>query len=230
MRALVVYESMFGNTERIAYAIARGLATEMTTETVEVSHAPADPTRDIDLLVIGGPTHGLGLSRPATRAKAAVHAGGVITSDGIGLREWLSVITPRLGSPRVAIFDTKFGWPRLPGSAARRARARLRRLGFAGPIPMATFRVRATIGPLLDGEIDRARRWGHWLGGQCRQLSPGAERFSENGKSATPRRWTCMTAATTPSRPRPPRPTRSLPNRPAAPTPTRSPGRRWTTR
>ena len=69
VHALVVYESMFGNTAAIARAIADGLCSRLDVEIVEVSKAP---TRlgEIDLVVAGGPTHVFGLSRPSTRRSA----------------------------------------------------------------------------------------------------------------------------------------------------------------
>jgi flavodoxin len=60
-RALVVYESMFGNTEAIAHAIAEGLSPHLSVELVEVSAAPIT-LRDVDLLVTGAPTHAFGLT------------------------------------------------------------------------------------------------------------------------------------------------------------------------
>jgi flavorubredoxin len=57
MKALVVYESMFGNTRQIAEAIAAGLAESVDVAAVEVSEATAEAAEGADLLVAGGPTH-----------------------------------------------------------------------------------------------------------------------------------------------------------------------------
>jgi flavodoxin len=77
MRALIVYESMFGNTRQIAEAVAEGLraghdAAPVEVGLVEVGEAPAT-VADVDLLVVGGPTHALGMSRPETRQSATEH-------------------------------------------------------------------------------------------------------------------------------------------------------------
>ncbi len=64
MRALVVYESMFGNTEAVARAVAGGLSGSMEVEVYEVSRAPSPVTGPIDLLVVGGPTHAFSLVAP----------------------------------------------------------------------------------------------------------------------------------------------------------------------
>ena len=70
MRALVVYESMFGNTEAVARAVADGLAEMHDVDLREVSQAPTEVIGRVDLIVVGGPTHAFSLSRPATRASA----------------------------------------------------------------------------------------------------------------------------------------------------------------
>ena len=54
--ALVVYESMFGNTQQVATAIADGLRGSFDVTMTEVSAAPKDVTADVELLVVGGPT------------------------------------------------------------------------------------------------------------------------------------------------------------------------------
>lgn len=61
--ALVVFESMFGNTAEVARAVARGLDDHAPTEVVEVGAASARLAEDVDLVVVGGPTHAFGLSR-----------------------------------------------------------------------------------------------------------------------------------------------------------------------
>jgi len=110
MRALVVYESMFGNTGEVAEAIAEGLRTHMSTDVVEVGHAGAAAV-DVDLLVVGAPTHALGLSRASTRAQAAAQAGGAVVSAGIGLREWLGGLAASRGIAAAA-FDTRLAKPK----------------------------------------------------------------------------------------------------------------------
>ncbi|HLT10786.1 MAG TPA: flavodoxin domain-containing protein [Micromonosporaceae bacterium] len=163
MRALVVYESMLGNTEEIAQIIAEGLATDMVVQAVEVGIAPSAPT--VDLLVVGAPTHAFGLSRPSTRSSAAAEAartGRAVVSRRFGIREWLAALRPD-GVRMAAAFDTRVRKPRLPGSAARAALRRLRRLGISCPEPAMSFYVETAVGPLSAGERDRARRWAEML-------------------------------------------------------------------
>ncbi len=87
-----------------------------------------------------------------------------MVSEGIGLREWPGTVHGGSASVAAAAFDTRIKKPRLPGSAARAAEKRLRRLGFRILAPATSFYVTGTLGPLLGGEPQRARRWGELLG------------------------------------------------------------------
>jgi hypothetical protein len=161
-RALVVYESMFGNTEKIARAIADGLRVRMAVDLVEVGAAPI-VVRDVDLVVVGGPTHAFGMSRRSTRESAGQQDADGLVSSGIGLREWLAALPSGPDAPFMATFDTRVKRPRVPGSAARAAGRRLRRLGFEPASYPQSFYVTGMLGPLADGEEARARRWGEDL-------------------------------------------------------------------
>ena len=158
--ALVVYESMFGNTQTIAGAVADGLSVRMTVDLVEVGAAPSAVAADVDLLVVGGPTHAFGMTRPNTRQDAAKQAGRPVVSQGVGIREWIEGLDTESAWVPVATFDTRVRRPRLPGSAAHRAAKRLRALGARLAMPPESFWVNGTPGPILDGEEERARQWG----------------------------------------------------------------------
>ncbi|MGH8824916.1 MAG: flavodoxin family protein [Jiangellaceae bacterium] len=162
MHALVVYESMFGNTEAIAEAVAAGVGTHMSVEVVEVGHASPALDQAVDLLVVGGPTHAFGMSRPRTRASAAEQATTGLVSTGPGLREWLETLECP-GTTIAAAFDTRVDKPRLPGAASHGVEKRLRRLGCTIAARGTSFFVEGTSGPLIAGEQDRARRWGESL-------------------------------------------------------------------
>ncbi len=161
-QALVVVESMFGNTRAVADAVAAGLSESVPTTVVDVTAAPATVTAE--LLVVGGPTHAFGMSRPATR-DAAVTQGAGDEHSATGIREWIGRLgrPGRRGRTEAAAFDTRIRKPGVPGSAARSALHRLRRRGLpplAGP---QSFWVSSTSGPLVDGELERARDWGRLL-------------------------------------------------------------------
>ncbi len=174
MTALVVYESLFGNTKGVAEAVAAGLGEHGEVRCLEVSeHLVLAP--DVDLLVVGGPTHAFGLSRPTTRADAQQQAGpGMPMQVQTGLREWLEQL-PRPGrAVSFAAFDTRVDRPRLPGSAARKATRMLRDKGLRQCADPQSFWVHGVPGPLLAGEADRAVAWGRSLGARARAGHVGA--------------------------------------------------------
>ncbi|MEU5868248.1 MULTISPECIES: flavodoxin domain-containing protein [unclassified Nonomuraea] len=168
MKALVVYESMYGNTERIAQAVAEGLATRMRAEVAEVGSAPGHVGGEVALLVVGGPTHAFSMSRASTRDSAAQQAGGPLVSRGRGVREWLATLSTSSAGLCSAAFDTRVARPRLPGSAGRAVAKRLRRLGVRLVVPPRGFYVAGTQGPLVPGELERARQWGESLAASVR--------------------------------------------------------------
>src|SRR3954467_179048 len=114
MRAVVVYESMYGNTHLVADAVADGLRAVggVDAEVVAVVHASSDALAGADVLVVGGPTHVHGMTRPSTRKAAAEAAAepehGVELepdAEGDGLREWFD--TASALPERAAAFDTR---------------------------------------------------------------------------------------------------------------------------
>jgi hypothetical protein len=163
MRALVVYESMFGNTAEVAQEIAAGLASHGEVEVVDVGLAPAEPDEGYDLIVVGGPTHAFSMTRPATREDARSRGASAGSVDR-GIREWLGGLPAARHHARVALFDTRVGKVRrLPGSAARRAARVAHGLGYPSAAAPESFYVEDVAGPLLPGEQRRAREWGRAL-------------------------------------------------------------------
>jgi hypothetical protein len=159
MRSCVVYESWFGNTRRVAEEIAAALAPEGEVELVSAQE-PVPPLDDVDLLVLGAPTHVHGLSGRSSRA-AAVEQGG---EPGAGIRDWIDRLPSRTGGPRAAAFDTRVNKPvLLVGSAARGISRRLRHHGYDLVAEPQSFFVEGTLGPLEVGELERAREWGRTL-------------------------------------------------------------------
>lgn len=163
MHALIVYESMYGNTKAVAEAIAAGLGPGWTAD-VRPVHEVASAPGDADLLVVGGPTHMHGLTTSFSRNMAAHAAKEDATkllagaTDGPGLRTWLRDL-PRGAGIKAAAFDTR-GDARatVTGSAARGIARRLRHRDY-DVIGSESFLVADAEGPLEEGEADRARAW-----------------------------------------------------------------------
>ena len=166
MRAVVVYESLWGNTEKVAKAVADELGRTMSVRVFDAESAPAS-VEGYDLVVVGGPTHGFSMSRPSTR-ESAVTQNGAARAPVRGIREWLAQL-PHVASPvRAVAFDTRVDKPRLPGSAAKAARHELRSLGFDVAIKAKSFRVHGHEGPLVDGELGRAVEWARGIDADVR--------------------------------------------------------------
>lgn len=178
MRALVVYESMFGNTEAVARAIADGIATRLPVDLMEVGEAPGVLPGDVALLVVGGPTHAHGMTKPESRADAGRRAGPRLVSRGIGIREWLTDLAPPPRPVVAAVFDTRIKGPKvLWGSAAKAATSLLAR-SFSTIRGPESFLVDGPTGPVFDrllpDELARARSWGADLATSLPALSATA--------------------------------------------------------
>ncbi len=153
MRVLVVFETLWGNTERVARVIAAELDSTMDVTVADSDSAPSS-VDGFDLLVVGGPTHAFSMTRAATRAQPT--APHVPTR---GIREWLETVERPAQAIAAVAFDTRVNTPRLPGSAAKAIRHELRSLGFGTRIKAKSFRVHGNEGPLVDREPDRAAAW-----------------------------------------------------------------------
>ncbi len=155
MNVLVVYDSVFGNTEKIALAIGDAIGAALgpqgKVETLSVSQVTADKVRELDVLIVGSPTRSL---RPTE-----------------AIAKFLSQLPQeRLHSIQVAAFDTRWalenidsGFLRLvvdKGGYAANAIARtLKKKGGKLATPPEGFLVTGVEGPLKDGELERAAEW-----------------------------------------------------------------------
>jgi hypothetical protein len=169
MRALIVYESMYGNTHLIADAIAAGLDTTADVTVVPVHEAAGALGDGADLLVVGAPTHVHGLPRPSTR-KAAVEAAEKPDSrltpepgaETDGVREWLDTLDGL--EVHAAAFDTRLDAPTpITGSAAKKIAKQLRHHGCTLIDEPHSFLVTKST-ELEPDQHDKAREWGASLG------------------------------------------------------------------
>jgi hypothetical protein len=167
MQAVVVYESMFGNTHAIAGAIGAGLAESLDVAVVPVAQADPRQISAADLVVVGGPTHVHGMARASTRKGAAKQAeetgsGLTLEPDALqdGVREWLPSLGNRRGHGLAAAFDTRLqDPPAFTGRASKGIGKALRRDGYELITAPESFIVTKK-NTLRDGELERARAWG----------------------------------------------------------------------
>lgn len=145
MNTLVVYDSQFGNTEKIALAIADALRVFGQSQAVHVNPAHPSELDGVDLLVVGGPTQNMGATP--------------------GIRAFLDKVSPaQLRRVSVACFDTRYRQSQLfTGSAAAVMVKNLQKLGITPLAPAESFFVSRKAGPLVDGELDRAAAWARTL-------------------------------------------------------------------
>ena len=161
MKALLIYDSCYGNTEKIAHAIGDGLAEGLgasgSVQVLPVGEAHFDQLAGWDLVIVGAPTHGSHPSPP--------------------MREFLDRVPDKaLLGVKVAAFDTRTDMDTLNG-AMRWFSKFLDRLGYAAPKisasleakggqvvrPPEGFIVKGTEGPLEEGELERATSWGRQI-------------------------------------------------------------------
>lgn len=157
MKAVVVYESLWGNTASVARAIAEGLGRGA----VAVTTDEADPRAiaNADLIVVGAPVLGFRLGTDAMRERIARSEADAPVPPDLAhpsLRSWLDALPP--GAAPCAAFETRIWWS--PRGATGDMEQRLTRAGHPVVARAQRFVVKDTYGPLRDGELERARRWG----------------------------------------------------------------------
>ncbi|MBE0476603.1 MAG: flavodoxin family protein [Coriobacteriia bacterium] len=157
MKAVVVYESLWGNTAAVARAIAEGIGPE--TRAVPTDEATGAEVAGADLVVAGAPVMGFRLPTEQSRRGAATGAGRAPSPPDLShpsMRSWLDEVPE--GHGRAAAFETRLWWS--PGGSTK---AILRGLGSKGYDPLGKgerFVVTGQYGPLREGELERARAWG----------------------------------------------------------------------
>ena len=175
VKVTVVYDSMFGNTRKVAEAISDGVREaypDAHVECVAVGRASAELIRSTDLLIVGGPTHlrrmttDFSRKRQISREKKAEAKGEPPRelepeAEGPGLREWFHLLWPAKGWSHAAAFDTRVGSVLVPpGGACYGIARKLRGHGYELVTTAEGFILDGAFGPLRAGEIERAKEWG----------------------------------------------------------------------
>jgi hypothetical protein len=157
MKAIVVYESHWGNTAAIARAIAEGIGPEA--RAVSTAEASGEALAAADLIVAGAPLLGFSLPTEQMIEGLGAEAGKAPTPPDLShpsLRSWLDGLSR--GSGLAAAFETRIWWS--PGSAAKTILGKLEAAGYRPAAKAERFIVKGRYGPLRDGELERARAWG----------------------------------------------------------------------
>jgi flavodoxin I len=157
MKAMVVYDSAYGNTEKVARAIGQALGSPEDVATVRVGNVKPEQLPGLTLLIVGSPTQKF---RPL----------GAITNFLKGIPN------DGLKGVKAAAFDTRFTeseiekvrilafFVRIFGYAAKPIADRLEKKGGELAVPPEGFYVSDTEGPLLEGELERAADWARQIG------------------------------------------------------------------
>jgi flavodoxin len=156
MKALLVYDSQFGNTKRVAEAIGEALAQAGEVTVARVGETEPGQLADLDLLVVGSPTQRFNPTPAAMEFLKGIPAGA-------------------LQGTHVAAFDTRFTvekieeirilafFVRLFGYAAEKIARQLKAKGGTPATEPGRFYVLDTEGPLLETELERAAAWARLL-------------------------------------------------------------------
>jgi hypothetical protein len=158
MRAVVVYESLWGNTAAIAHSIAEGLG--QGTPVLRTDQATAAVVADADLIVVGAPVLGFSLPTEDMLRSIGSNPGSAPTPPDLShpsLRSWLDSLPA--GHGRSASFETRIRGP-FPGGSVKTITERLEAAGYPAITRGTPFFVKGKYGPMRGGEIERAREWG----------------------------------------------------------------------
>lgn len=160
MKAVVVYESLWGNTAAVARAIAEGFGPQA--QAMSTAEATQDVLAGADLVVAGSPLFAFQLPtakiRETIRRKAASFPAPPDLAHP-ALRAWLETVPA--GKGRSAAFETRMWFS--PGGATGAILRALKKAGYAPLARGKRFGVAGMTGPLKRGERERARAWGERL-------------------------------------------------------------------
>lgn len=157
MRAVVVYESLWGNTAVIARAIAAGIGPGA--RAMSTTEAAGEAIADLDLIVAGAPLLGFSLPTESMLTSIGANPGNPPEPPDLtqpSMSSWLERLPH--GTARSAAFETRIWWS--PGSAAKKIAKGLESRGYPSAGDPERFIVTGKFGPLKPGEVDRARAWG----------------------------------------------------------------------
>jgi hypothetical protein len=157
MKAVVVYESLWGNTAAVARAVAEGLGQDVRALSTAEASGPA--MVGVDLIVAGAPVLGFQLPTDRMREGLASNPAGAPRPPDLShpsMRSWLEALPEGHGA--FAAFETGLRWS--PGGATSAISRSLEQAGYRSITKGQRFIVKGKWGPLRDRELERARAWG----------------------------------------------------------------------
>jgi hypothetical protein len=157
MKAIVVYESYWGNTAAVARAIAEGLGPDA--RAMSTTEAKGEALAGVGLIVAGSPIIAFQLPTEKMRSDMAAKPGKAPSPPDLShpsMRSWLEAL-PK-GSGRAAAFET--GFKLSPGGAAGTILKMLKNAGYESIAKKQRFLMKGSYGPTREGELDRAKAWG----------------------------------------------------------------------
>jgi len=140
MKVLIVYDSVYGNTEKIAKAIGGAIIGEV--KVLRVNEVNPSELETIGLLVVGSPTQG---GRPTPAIRTLLNKVPEASLQGINV----AAFDTRMSTKLVAVF----------GYAAGRIAGNLKGKGGTLIAPPEGFFIKGIKGPLKEGELERAAGW-----------------------------------------------------------------------
>ena len=153
MKTLVIYDSFFGNTEKIARAISKAFGPEEDAEMVRVGDVKPEQLAGLNLLIVGSPTRAF---RPSPATAKLLKSIARLALDGVNVAAFDTRVTeeeiakgPWILRKMVKMF----------GYAAKPIADRLVKKGGKLITTPEGFFVEGTEGPLKDGELERAEEW-----------------------------------------------------------------------
>ncbi|MGE0075494.1 MAG: flavodoxin family protein [Sphaerochaetaceae bacterium] len=152
MKVLIVYDSIFGNTEKVAFALRDAVPAPHEASALQVSQFSPTMLAGVDLLVVGSPTRAF-RPTPATTSLLKSLASDALASGirtaAFDTRVSLADVNSKFLNFMVALF----------GYAANPIDKALVKHGGTAVCQPAWFIVNDKEGPLKEGELDHAANW-----------------------------------------------------------------------
>jgi flavodoxin len=150
MKALVVYDSFFSNTEQVAQAIGGALGSEEEVSVLRVGDVKPEHMAGLDVLVVGSPTRAFSPTPAIRKLVGSIPRGSLAGVKVAGFDTRMDIDqAPRILRALVKVF----------GYAAEPIAAKLEKRGGERTVSPGGFVVEGTEGPMRDGELERAAEW-----------------------------------------------------------------------